>query len=165
MRMLAVLCSVVLLTGVADRRPPAEGVPVPSALKKAIGCLVSAGYVRDYGLRPLGFKVGDWVWVRYHVGNVPEMGTTPHEFYIAIYARDGRRGELLEAIPNNRGGFEPVRNGYRLWRSDGKWMADEGQGGYQDYEAFGRLATNLAGQPRYRVQLIPDESGCNTEPN
>lgn len=165
MRRTSIVCLAALaLACAAQSQRPAKTAPVPAVLKKAVSCLVSAGYVREFSLKPLGLKEGDWAWVRYYVGSVPGMDPTPNEYYVAVYARGGRRGELLEALPNSRRGFEAVRNGYRLWRTGDRWSADEGQGGYVDYQAFGRLATRLAAQPRYWVHLVPGGQECAPQP-
>lgn len=140
---------------------PTEGAP--KRLRRAIGCLVAAPFVQEYGLTPVKLKVGDWAWVRYHVGSIPGLSKTPGEYYIAVYAPDGNHGELLLAVPNNRGGFDAVRNGYYLTKDGLHWTADQGSGGYAVYDAVGRFATHLARQPRYRVQLVPGDSECTSE--
>ena len=136
---------------------------VPKELKQAIGCLVAAHFVKEYGLKPLKLEVGDWAWVRYHVGSIPGLSKTPGEVYVAVYAADGTHGTLLLAVPNHRGGFDAVRNGYYLSRHGSHWTADEGSGGYVVYDAIGRFATRLVRQPRYRVQLVPNDSDCTSD--
>lgn len=136
---------------------------VPKQLQKAVGCLVAAPFVQEYGLKPVKLKVGNWAWIRYHVGSIPGLPKTPGEFYVAVYSADGAHGELLLAIPNKRGGFDAVRNGYYLTKDGSHWTADEGSGGYVVYDAIGRFATHLAQQPRYHVQLVPGDSECTSE--
>ncbi len=160
------LCFVLLIAiqfAVAQKvdRIAAEGVP--KQLQKAIGCLVAAPFVQGYGLKPVKLKVGDWAWVRYHAGSIPGLPKTPGEFYVAVYSADGAHGELLLAIPNKRGGFDAVRNGYHLTKDGSHWTADEGSGGYVVYDAIGRFATHLAQQPRYHVHLVPGDSECTSE--
>lgn len=134
----------------------------PARLRQAVECLVAAEYVRDYGLKPLKLKVGDWAWVRFHVGSIEGLWRTPDEYYIVVYAHAGRRGELLMADPNSQGGFLALRNGYRLTKHGSQWDADEGQGGYMDYEAIGRYISVLEHQPRYWVHLISGHDRCST---
>jgi hypothetical protein len=97
----------------------ADKKPAPALLKKVIGCLFAADYVRKYELEPLGLKESDWVWVRYHVGSVPGMSPTPGEIYVVLYSSDSQKGVLLLALPNNAGGFEALRNAYQLTRDQG----------------------------------------------
>jgi len=157
MRCLAILLLFSLPVGALARGK------APKQLQKAIGCLVAAPFVQEYGLKPVKLKVGDWAWARYYVGSIPGISDTSGEFYIAVYAADGVHGELLLAIPNNRGGFDAVRNGYYLTKDGSHWTADEGNGGYMLYEAMGRFATHLARRPRYRLHLIPGDSGCTSD--
>lgn len=160
------LCFVLLIAvqfAVAQKVDSTPTKRVPKQLQKVIGCLVAASFVQKYGLKPLNLKVGDWAWVRYHVGSIPGLSKTPEEFYVAVYDADGTRGELLLAIPNKRGGFDAVRNGYRLTKDGSSWTADKGNGGYMLYDAMGRFATQLAQQPRYHVQLVPGDSECTRD--
>lgn len=161
-----VLCFVLLITvqfAVAQKVDSTHTKVVPKQLQKAIGCLVAASFVREYGLKPVKLKVGDWAWVRYHVGSIPGLSKTSGEFYVAVYDADDTQGELLLAVPDKRGGFDAVRNGYRLTKDGSSWTADEGSGGYVVYDAMGRFATHLAQQPRYHVQLLPGDSECTSE--
>jgi hypothetical protein len=137
----------------------------PLRLRTAIGCLVEADYVRHYDLEPNGLKVGELVWVRYGVGSIPGIGGTPGLWNIVVYSGNGQRGILLFAGPNQRGGFEAVRNGYDLVRHRSLWIASGGQGGFRLYEAVGRYVTHLSRQPRYRVRLRPGNSECTQEQN
>ncbi len=160
------LCFVLLIAvqfAVAQKVDSTPTKGVPKQLQKAIGCLVAAPFVQEYGLKPVKLKVGDWAWVRYHVGSIPGMSETPGEFYVAVYGKDGSQGELLLAVPNKRGGFDAVRNGYYLTKHGSHWTADGGSGGYMDYDAIGRFATRLAQQPRYHVQFVPGDSECTSE--
>ena len=141
----------------------ADKKPAPAPLKKVIGCLFAADYVRKYDLEPLGLKESDWVWVRYHVGSVPRTSPTPGEFYVVVYSSDSQKGVLLLALPNKAGGFEALRNAYQLSRDQGHWTADEGNGGYVVYEAMGHFVTELFRQTRYRVRLESGGSECSTE--
>lgn len=161
-----VLCLVLLIAvqfAIAQQVGRTSIRNAPKQLQKAIQCLVAAPFVQEYGLKPLKLKVGDWAWARYYVGSIPGVGDTPREFYVAVYAADGVHGELLLADPNNQGGFYAVRNGYSLTKDGSHWTADEGNGGYELYEAMGRFATRLTLRPRYRVHLIPGDSGCTSD--
>jgi len=120
--------------------------------------------VQEYDLKSLRLKVGDWAWVRYRVGSIPEMGRTPRLFNVALYAANGTQGKLLFADPNPRGGFDAIMNAYTLTKHGSRWTADEGNGGYVDYEAIGRFVTHLAHQRRYRVRLLPRHSSCMSDP-
>ncbi len=155
------LCFVLLIavqSAVAQKADSTTAEWVPKRLQEAIGCLVAAPFVQEYGLKPVKLKVGDWAWVRYHVGSIPGLSKTPGELYVAVYAADGTHGELLLAVPNKRGGFDAVRNGYYLTKHGSHWTADGGSGGYVVYDAIGRFAAHLAQQPRYHVQLVPGDS-------
>lgn len=87
---------------------------------------------------------------------------TPRGVLRSIDAK-GTHGELLMAIPNHRGAFEPVRDGYSLTKHDPHWTADEGSGGYAVYHAIGRLDTHPARLRRYYVYLVPDDAECTSE--
>lgn len=136
---------------------------VPPRLNGALGCLVKADFVRHYDLNYLGLKVGDWAWVRYQVGSIPEMGDTPRSFNIVVYSPDGRRGMLLFADPDDAGGFNARVNAYRLHRSRSKWEADYGNGGSAMYEAVGKFVTELSHRPRYKTQLAPGGNECKAD--
>jgi hypothetical protein len=133
---------------------------LPEQLKQVIGCLVSAPFVQQYELLPLGLKPGDWAWIRYQHDMALSDSDTAGEYYVVVYSIDGNRAMLLLAIPNDRGGFEAVRNGYRLIKQRTQWTADGGNGGYVVYEAMGRLVTQIAQFPRYHVQLVRGDSTC-----
>lgn len=136
---------------------------VPPRLKGAVGCLVKADFVRHYDLNYLGLKVGDWAWVQYQVGSIPEIGDTPRVFNIVVYSPDGRSGMLLFADPDENGGFNAIVNAYRLHRRGSQWSADYGNGGYVMYEAIGKFVTELSRRPRYRIQLAPGGNECKAE--
>ena len=136
---------------------------VPPRLKGAVGCLVKARFVQEYDLSYLGLKVGDWAWVRYEVGSIPEVGDTPGVFNIVVYSPDGRRGMLLFADPDEGGGFNAIVNAYHLHRHGSKWSADYGNGGYVMYEAIGKFVTELSHRPRYRIRLTPGGNECKSE--
>lgn len=140
-----------------------ENGKVPPRLNRALGCLVKADFVQHYDLNYLGLKVGDWAWVRYQVGSIPEMGDTPRMFNIVVYSPDGRRGMLLFADPDDTGGFNAIVNAYRLHRRGSKWDADYGNGGYVMYEAVGKFVTRLSHGPRYRAQLVPGGNECKAD--
>ncbi len=140
-----------------------ENGKVPPRLKGALGCLVKADFVRQYDLNYLGLKVGDWAWVRYQVGSIPEIGDTPGVFNVVVYSPDGRSGMLLFADPDGNGGFEAIVNAYRLHRHGSKWNADYGNGGYVMYEAIGKFVTELSYRSRYRIQLAPGGNECKVE--
>jgi hypothetical protein len=139
------------------------GGDVPPRLKKAVGCLVKADFVRRYDLDYLRLKVGDWTWVRYQVGSIPEIGDTPGAFNIVVYSPDGRNGMLLFAEPDANGGFNAIVNAYRLHRYGSKWSADYGNGGYVVYEAIGKFVTELSHRSRYRIQIAPGGNECKAE--
>jgi hypothetical protein len=140
-----------------------ESGKVPPRLNGALGCLVKADFVRHYDLNYLGLKVGDWAWVRYKVGSIPEMGETPSLVNIVVYSPDGRRGMLLFANPDDNGRFNAIVNAYRLQRRGSKWDADYGNGGYVMYEVVGKFVTELAHSSRYRIQLAPGGNECRPE--
>lgn len=157
----ATLCLLPAWTAVQAART--EKGKVPPRLKGAVGCLVKADFVRRYDLNYLGLKVGDWTWVRYQVGSIPEIGDTPGVFNIVVYSPDGRNGMLLFADPDENGGFNAIMNAYRLHRHGSKWSADYGNGGYVMYEAVGKFVTELSHSSRYRIQLAPGGNECNAE--
>lgn len=157
----AMLCLLPAWTGVQAAQT--ERGNVPSRLKKAVGCLIKADFVQRYDLKYLGLTVGDWAWVRYQVGSIPEIGDTPGAFNIVVYSPDGSNGMLLFAEPNENGGFNAIVNGYRLHRHGSKWSADYGNGGYVMYEAIGKFVTDLSHRSRYRIQLAPGGNECNAE--
>lgn len=149
--------------GYAGGNTKSRKAVAPNQLIHVVGCLVAADFVQQYALKSLGLKVGDWAWIRYHHGSVPGMSATPDEYYVAIYSKDGNHGVLLLALPNSRRGFDAVSNSYKLTLHDSRWTADEGNGGYIVYETMGRFATELARQPRYRIQLLPGNSTCTAD--
>lgn len=160
------LCAIPLLLlslSLWGRQNKARRVAVPPRLQKAIGCLAVADYIQQFGLKPIGLKIGDLVWVQYEIGSIPGIGGTPRLWNVAIYSQSGRRGTLLFAYPNQQGGFEAVRNGYDLVKDDSHWVASGGQGGSRLYEAVGRYVTALSRRPRYRVKLLPGGSECTRE--
>lgn len=136
---------------------------VPPRLKVAVGCLVKADFVRRYDLSYLGLRLGDWAWVRYRIGSIPEIGGTPGVFNIVAYSPDGRKGMLLFAEPRENGGFDAIVNAYRLHRHGSEWSADYGNGGYVMYEVIGKFVTELSHRPRYSIQLAPGGNECKAE--
>lgn len=159
--LVAMLC--LLPAGSGLQAAKTENGEVPPRLEEAVGCLVKAAFVRQYDLNYLGLKVGDWAWVRYQIGSIPEMGDTPGVFNIVVYSPDGRNGMLLFAEPDENGGFNAIVNAYRLHRHGSVWSADYGNGGYVMYEAVGSFVTELSHRSRYRIQLAPGSNGCKAE--
>ena len=143
----------------ADKTPPSG---VPTRLKAALECLVTADFVKA-DLKALGLNVGDVASVRYRSGSVPGMLPTPHQIQIAVYSRDQKRGWLLFAEPATGGGFVAIRNAYRLSRQQDKWEAEEGNGGLATYAAMGRLASTLFTSPAFRMQLSPGGGRCRVD--
>lgn len=135
---------------------------VPPRLKEAIGCLVAADFIRKYGLKYVGLKVGDWVWVRYRIGSIPGIGGTSGVFNIIFYSSSGKRGILLFAIPNHRKGFDAIYNGYHLHRHGSTWTAGYGNGGFHLYEDVSRFVTKLSRAPRYRILLKVGGQECGS---
>ncbi len=164
----AALCVIFLLLsslGLRGGQNKARRMAAPPRLRKAIGCLVAADYVQQYGLKPIGLRVGDLAWVRYGIGSIPEIGGTPGLWNIIVYSQNAQRGALLFADPNRQGGFEAIRNGYNLVKHHSHWTASGGQGGFRLYEAVGRYVTALSAHSRYRVRLLPGNSECTQEQN
>jgi len=128
-----------------------------------MGCFVATDFIRKYDLEPLGLHKGDWAYVRYYIGSIPGMGSTPDEIHVAIYSADEKRGWLLLAVPNSQGGIEVIHNAYRLTKDDSGWTADEGNGGNATYRAMSRFATWLTTQPLYCVRLQPGKAGCTQD--
>lgn len=157
--LIVMLCFLPAWTGVQA----AETEKVPPRLKGAVGCLAKATFVQQYDLSYLGLKVGDWAWVRYEVGSIPEVGGTPGVFNIVVYSPDGRKGMLLFADPDESGGFNAIMNAYHLHRHGSKWSADYGNGGYVMYQAIGKFVTELSHRPRYRIQLALGGNECKAE--
>lgn len=145
------------------QQPKVRNAVAPVQLRRAVGCLVAADYVQQYGLKTIGLRVGDTVWIRYGIGSIPGIGGTPGVWNIVIYSRSGRRGTLLFADPNSKGGFEAIRNGYDLRKQDSHWSASNGEGGFYDYRAIGRYATVLSHEPRYHVTLAPGGPECTRD--
>lgn len=159
--LIAMLCFLPAWTGVQAAKT--EKGKVPPRLKGAVGCLVKADFVRQYDLNYLGLKVGDWAWVRYEVGSIPEIGGTPRVFNIVVYSPDGMKGMLLFADPDESGGFNAIVNAYHLHRHGSKWSADYGNGGYVMYEAIGKFVTELSHRSLYRIRLAPGGNECKAE--
>jgi hypothetical protein len=162
------LCVIFLLflsLGQLGGQNKAQRMAAPPRLQKAIGCLVAADYIQQYGLKPTGIRVGDLVWVRYGIGSIPGIGGTPGLWNIIIYSQNGQRATLLFADPNHRAGFEAIRNGYNLVKHGSRWAASGGEGGFRDYEAVGRYATVLSRRSRYRVRLLPGGPECTQQKN
>lgn len=155
------LCLLPGWTGVQAAK--VEKRQVPPRLKAAVGCLVQADFVRRYDLNYLGLKVGDWAWVRYHVGSISGVGDAPGVFNIVVYSQDGKQGMLLFADPDQNGGFNAILNAYRLHQHGSKWSADYGNGGYVMYETIGKFVTELSRSPRYEIQLAPGGNECKSE--
>lgn len=147
----------------AHRSGKTSTAGAPKRLQAAVGCLVAAPFVQQYDLRYLGLKVGGWAWARYRVGSLPGMDPTPGLFNVVLYSGDGQRGMLLFADPNKQGGFQAIRNAYRLHRRGSRWSADYGNGGYVLYEAVGKDVTALASRPRYRVHLVAGGAECTQD--
>lgn len=159
--LIVMLCLLPAWTGVQAAKT--EKGKVPPRLKGAVGCLVQAHFVQQYDLSYLGLKVGDWAWVRYEVGSIPEVGGTLGVFNIVVYSPDGSKGMLLFADPDGSSGFNAIVNAYHLHRHGSKWSADYGNGGYVMYEAIGKFVTALSHRPRYRIQLAPGGNECKAE--
>jgi len=134
----------------------------PPRLKEAIGCLVSADFIRKYGLKYVGLKVGEWAWVAYGVGSIPGIGGTPGMFNVIIFAPSGKRGVLLFANPNDGRGFDAIYNGYHLHKHGSTWTADYGNGGFHLYENVSRFVTKLSKIRRYKVLLAPGGKECGS---
>lgn len=154
-----------LVSSVAAHRSAhlATVAPAPKRLKIALSCLFAAQFMRQYNFTPLGFKEGDWIWVRYHVGTIPGIEATPRAYNIVIYSRDDKSGFVLDAEPNSLDGFTATRNDYSLRKKRKLWYVIEGEGGFRDYEAVERLVNRLSSQPRYRVQLLPGGKECDSD--
>lgn len=135
---------------------------VPGRLKEAIGCLVAAKFIRKYGLKYVGLKVGEWAWVGYRIGSIPGIGGTPGVFNVMFYSSSRKRGILLFATPNDRKGFDAIYNGYHLHKHGSMWTADYGNGGFHLYENVSRFVTKLSKAPRYRVLLTPGGRECGS---
>ena len=108
--------------------------PLPPDIHRALGCLVTASYVKD-NLTSIGLRIGSEATVRYGFGSVSGMMKTPNTRWIAVYSKRGDRAWLLIADPDGKGGYAAVRNGYRLTKHASRWSADEGNGGLAAYAA------------------------------
>lgn len=159
----ALLCLVALSMFVQGDARSAEATLAPRRLQMAVGCLFATEWMRNYSFTSFGYKKSDWILVRYHVGTIPGDGPTPGAFNVMVYSRDGRYGFLLEAAPNNRGGFFASQNDYSLRKTHGRWHVIEGEGGYRDYEVVERWVNSISGQPYYRVQLLPGGKECSSD--
>jgi hypothetical protein len=134
---------------------------IPPRLTKAVGCLVAADFVQDL-LKSLGLHIGDRAWVQYHIGPAPGTSQSSDLVYVAVYSSDDRRGWLLIAEPNDRGGFIALRNAYQLSRENNHWRADEGNGGIATYKAMSQFATDISRSRRYLIPLVKGSAGCTT---
>lgn len=148
---------------IATQHSESKRTLAPSRLRKAVACLVAADFVRQDDLKYLGLKVNDWAWVRLRIGSIPGIGDTPGTFNVVMYSSDPRKGMLLFANPNDRGGFEAILNAYHLYKHGSSWTADYGNGGYVTYEAIGRFVTTLSHDTRYRVHLLPGGAECTED--
>ena len=135
---------------------------LPREVNQALGCLVSADYIRD-ALASIGVHVGDVAAIRFQIGSVPGMGKTPRQHWIAVYSQRGDRGWLLAADPDGAGGFVAVRNAYRLTLHGSGWTAGEGNGGLATYAAMSRFATSLAHFRPYSVRLVALQYRCRAD--
>ncbi len=131
-------------------------------IQLAVSCLVSAPYLQE-NLDSIGLKMNSFAVARYHVGDIPELGPTPDEVQVILYAKNGRDAWLFFADPNTSGAFTAVRNVYRLKRVKNRWIADYGNGGPAVYSAIGRFATKLSQRPATNVRLIPGGSACTID--
>lgn len=137
-------------------KPDAVGA---ETVQKVVSCMVSADFIQK-DLRSLGLRIGDKAVVKYHQGSVPGMMPTPKAVHVAVYSADRRHGWFLMAEPKRGGGYNVVRNAYRLKKTGTTWAADEGNGGLASYRAMSKLATKLAETTDYPVELTPSREGC-----
>lgn len=131
-------------------------------IQLAVSCLVKAPYLQE-NLDSIGLKTNSSAMARYHVGDIAELGPTPGEVQIILYAKNGRDAWLFFADPNTSGAFTAVRNVYRLKRVKNRWIADYGNGGPAVYSAVGLFATKLSQRPVINVRLVPGGSACTTD--
>jgi hypothetical protein len=110
---------------------------------RALGCLLTEEWVQN-SAKEIGIQPGSSVSVRARGGSVPRTSpSTPSAINLVLYSPDGQRGRFLMVVRRVDGALDVVANLYHLTRTDGQWVASEGNGGVATYRAIARYATDL----------------------
>lgn len=132
-------------------------------LQRAVWCLAGDKLFRDYGLKFVDLKLGDWALAKFYMGSIIDRSYKGRIYNVVLYSKDMERSVLGSVVPNSKGDFDVVENGYLLKKHGEKWDVEEGNGGYRDYEMVGKFVTSISHKPFSRVHIVSRPKACSTD--